>query len=82
MLQHDMFGHDVGVRSHLLIAKTNIFLILEHYIGKPIKMLQRIKANMTMKDVEAKGCHSSHVDIQSRQFLWYIIYTTTQKAIL
>ena len=27
-------------------------------------MLQRIKANMTMKDVEAKGCHHPpHVDI-------------------
>jgi len=76
MLQHDMFGHDVGVRSQFSfdLAKTNIFF-LEHYIGKPIKMLQRIKANMTMKDVEAKGCHHPpHVDIANPDSFSMVYY--------
>jgi hypothetical protein len=65
MLQHDIFGIDVGVRNQMSfdLAKTNIFF-LEHYLGKSIKMLQRIKANMTVKMSEHKGCHHPpHVDV-------------------
>lgn len=65
MLQHDMYGIDVGVRNQATfdLAKINLFF-LEHYLNRPINIVQRIKANMCVKDVEAKGMyHPPHVDV-------------------
>lgn len=65
MLQHDMYGIDVGVKNQATfdLAKINLFF-LEHYLNRSINIVQRIKANMCVRDIEAKGMyHPPHVDV-------------------
>ena len=65
MLQHTMFGIDVGVSNQETfdLAKINLFF-LEYYMGKSINILQRVKANCLVKHSELPGKnHPPHVDL-------------------
>lgn len=74
--QHDMFAHDLGVKSQptFELAKINLYF-LEHYMKKPINMVQRIKANCLVQDPFAKGKYQPpHVDIGNSDAFSMVYY--------
>ena len=74
--QHDIFAYDRGILSEYFeLLKSNLWFA-EYATGARLKDLQRIKANMLVKDVESKGFyHPPHIDLvndNSYSMVYYV----------